>query len=360
VNILNIGIIGLGHIALNAHIPAIKTINGANLVAVADINPTTLDRARKNIGPNVKLYTDYNKLLDDDIDLVTICLPPHMHTKATLSALEAKKHVLVEKPFTLDLSEAFQISKMSKSVCRKVCLVQNYRYYPACIATKKQITTGKLGRVLCVNTFSHVQPPPISPNQAWVYGKWGIIDDYGPHPIDMTNWFISSNPKTVFCYSGILARVQCVTHLQMLITYENGSTSTISMSWLAGSTKFEVGITGSAGDVLLNVNLNQNVERHGTVTPYHQVKEHVSITRSNINNVRTGVIFKSGYGNHTPLFREFIASIVNNSEPPVTLCDAIRNVAVSEAAKISLVDGKAVNLADLPAVKQNSQLFYSN
>ena len=216
---------------------------------------------------------------------------------------------------------------------------------------------GKLGKILGINTISHVQPPPVSPTQAWVYENWGILDDYGPHSVDMTNWFMSSNPKTVFCFSGALGKARCVTHLHMIIAYENGSTSTISMSWLAGSTKFEVGIMGSAGDILLNVNLSQLVERHGTVTPYHQLKEHVGITRTNFRNIRTGVIFKGGYGNHAPLIHDFIKSITENRKPPVTLVDALRNVAVSEAAKISLNEGKAINLKELPVMKNNYSLF---
>jgi predicted dehydrogenase len=354
---LNIGIIGLGHIATNAHIPAIKAIEGANIVAVADINQASLDKARKIIGPKVKLYTDYHKMLEEDIDLVTICLPPYLHTIAALSALEAKKHVLIEKPFTVNLEEAFEVARMSRKHNRKVCVVQNYRFYPAVIEAKNKVTKGELGKILCINTISHVQPPPVSPSQSWVYSKWGILDDFGPHPIDMTNWYMSSNPHKVYCYSGALKKANSITHLQMMITYENGSTATISMSWLSGSTKFELGIMGTAGDILLNVNLNQKVQRQGTFTPYHQIKENLNLTRTSFNNLRSGVIFTGGYGNHAPLIREFIESLVENKQQPVTLIEALRNMMVSEGAKISLMEGRAVDLKELSEIKHNSDLL---
>lgn len=74
-----------------------------------------------------------------EIDMVTICLPPQLHGKVTLEALKAGKHVLVEKPLATSLNEAFEIAKLSKEVNRKVCVVQNYRYFPAVLEAKKMV-----------------------------------------------------------------------------------------------------------------------------------------------------------------------------------------------------------------------------
>jgi UDP-N-acetylglucosamine 3-dehydrogenase len=348
VNHIRIGIIGLGHIATNAHIPAIKKINEAELVAVADIDTKKLHSAERKLGKSVKFFADYREMLEQpDLDMVTICLPPHMHVRATRQALEANKHVLVEKPLATSLEGALEIVKLSKKFKRKVCVVQNYRYFPAVMEAKKRVLEGLIGNILCINTITYIPPPTVSASKAWIYGRWGILDDYGPHPIDMTNWIASSAPLTVYCICGSLRKATSLTDARLMITYDDETMATIGMSWLAGVTKFELTITGTAGEIMLNVNLNQLTEHHGTITPYHQIKDFLNLTKRNLKNILDGTIFKGSYIYHVPLLHEFIKSIAQDTEPPITLTESLRNVAISEGAKISLSEGKIVNLKEL-------------
>jgi len=355
---LNIGIIGLGHVATKAHIPAINKLRDVRLVAVADIDAKKLRLARKRIGKSLKLYTDYSEMLEqDDVDLIIVCLPPSLHGQATLQALEARKHVLVEKPFTINLNEAFKITEMSLKVDRKVCTVHNYRYFPAAMETKKKILAGLIGKILCINTVAHIQPPSVSTSKMWVFSPWGILEEFGPHPIDMTNWLISSAPSTVYCFHGALKKASSLTDIRMMITYEDGSVSTIGISWLAGTTKFELSIMGSGGEIILNVNLNQMIEHHGTITPYHQIKDFINLTKRNLKNIFDGTIFKGSYVYHATLLQDFIESINQNKPPPITLTESLRNVAVSEGAKISLKESRVITLNELPLIKKTTAIY---
>jgi predicted dehydrogenase len=345
---INIGLIGIGLVATRAHIPAIKKTREAKLVAVADIDEKKLRIVRKRMGESIRLYTDYRKMLtQEDIDVVIVCLPPSLHGQATLEALEARKHVLVEKPFTTNLKEALDVVKKSQKVNRKVCVVQNYRYFPVVREAKKRIMEGFIGKILCINTVAHVPPPPTSESKKWLYGPWGILDDFGPHPIDLTNWFSSSVPLMVYCSHGSLRRAASLTDARLMITYKDETVATIGLSWLAGATKFESIITGTAGEIIINVNLNQLSEHHGSFTPYHQAKDFLNLTVRNLKNILNGTIFKESYIYHVPLLHEFIKSVTQGTEPPITLTESLRNVAVSEAAKISLNEGSIVNLKEL-------------
>jgi len=348
VNPVRIGIIGLGYIATNAHIPAIKKVEEAELVAVADIDTKKLRSAERKLGKSIKFFTDYREMLEQpDLDMVTICLPSHLHGEATIQALEANKHVLVEKPLATSLEEALEIVKLSKKFKRKVCVVQNYRYFPAVMEARKKILEGLIGNILSINTIAYIQPPTVSASKAWIYGPWGILDDYGPHPIDMTNLFASTAPLTVYCIRGSLRKATSLTDARLMITYEDETVATIGLSWLTGITKFELTITGTAGEIILNVNLNQLIEHHGAITPYHQIKDFLNLTKRNLKNILNGTIFKGSLIYHVRLLREFIKSISQNTEPPITLTESLRNVAISEAAKISLNEGKVVNLKEL-------------
>lgn len=355
---MHIGIIGLGHIATNAHIPAIKRIKEAKLVAIADVDEKKLVSAKRKLGSSVKYFTDYNDMLKQpEIDIATICLPPQLHGKATLDALKAGKHVLVEKPLSTSLNEAYEVAKLSKEVNRKVCVVQNYRFFPAVLEAKKMIQEEIIGKVIYINTRAYVPPPTVQLQKAWIYGPWGILDDYGPHPIDMTNWLMASTPTTVYCTRGAMDKAESVLDARITVKYQNSSVASINLSWLAGATKFELEITGTAGEIILNVNLNQFIKHHGTITPYNQIKDSLSIAKMNIKNILKGTIFKGSYIYHSQLLREFIESIRKNLEPPVSLTESLRNIMVAEGAKISLKEGKMINLNELPVVKSSFSLI---
>jgi predicted dehydrogenase len=93
------------------------------------------------------------------------------------------------------------------------------------------------------------------------------------------------------------------------------------------------------------------------VTLYNQIKDFLNLTKRNLKNILDGTIFKRSYIYHVPLLREFIKSIAQDTEPPITLTESLRNVAISEAAKISLNEGRIVNLKELPTLKSDYSLL---
>lgn len=97
---VRIGIIGCGGIANGKHMPALKKIEEAEMVAFCDIIEERAVKAAKEFGvEGAKVYTDYRKLLEDEsIESVHVCTPNRSHSFITIDALEAGKHVMCEKP----------------------------------------------------------------------------------------------------------------------------------------------------------------------------------------------------------------------------------------------------------------------
>src|SRR2546425_12902314 len=101
---IRFGVIGAGGIS-RSHLRALAEIEGAEAVALADLNEQVLNERGDEF--NVpRRYRDYGELLEDNaVQAVTICLPHSLHERAALEAARHKKHLLVEKPMCLSLAE---------------------------------------------------------------------------------------------------------------------------------------------------------------------------------------------------------------------------------------------------------------
>ena len=98
------GLIGCGRIARN-HLKAVASLDNAQLTAVCDVVDERLAEAKEQYGCST--YDDYREMLKNpDIGIVTICTPSGLHAKIAIDAMNAGKHVLVEKPMAMSLKEA--------------------------------------------------------------------------------------------------------------------------------------------------------------------------------------------------------------------------------------------------------------
>jgi L-arabinose 1- dehydrogenase len=114
---IKVGVIGLGHIS-QYYIAAIKKNVRYQLVAVCDLKETTTELYSRE---GIAIYSDYGQLLlNDDVHAVIICLPNSLHYKVCRDALLTNKHVCCEKPLTVTLAEAQELSKLS--LAQKVVL----------------------------------------------------------------------------------------------------------------------------------------------------------------------------------------------------------------------------------------------
>ncbi len=111
---VKVGIIGSGGIA-RFHAKAYKEIPGVEIAAVADVVP---GKAAQFIAEQeltgAQAFEDHNKLLELDLDGVSVCTPNIAHHRASVDALQAGKHVLVEKPLAVTLGQGLEMVQASK------------------------------------------------------------------------------------------------------------------------------------------------------------------------------------------------------------------------------------------------------
>ena len=156
---MRIGVIGLGFMG-TTHIQALRNVDGATLAAVCSSDPKKLEGDLSGISgnlgnagekldfSNVRKYSDVTALLaDPEIDAVDITTPTHTHAPISIAALRAGKHVLVEKPMTLNPAEADELMDAAHGAGRLLMAAQVLRFFPSYRALRTELGSGAYGTV---------------------------------------------------------------------------------------------------------------------------------------------------------------------------------------------------------------------
>lgn len=116
---LKVGIIGTGAIA-SSHIEAYFTFpSRCKIVALCDIYPEKAESTASRFNLDADIYNDYQAMLERaDIDLISICTPPYTHANTSIDALNAGKHVLVEKPMASSLDECDRMLAAAEKITK--------------------------------------------------------------------------------------------------------------------------------------------------------------------------------------------------------------------------------------------------
>ena len=142
---VKVGLIGLGLVS-DSHIKAFQSHRNAEVVAVCDLDE---DHAKEVVAQYkiAKYYTDYNEMLkDEDINLIDICTPTFTHVNMTVAAAEAKKNILCEKPFCMNLEEGILACEAVKKNGVTLTVEESYRFMTSILKAKEMIDAGEIGK----------------------------------------------------------------------------------------------------------------------------------------------------------------------------------------------------------------------
>ena len=150
---VKLGLIGAGGIS-GAHCRTLAEIEGAELIAAADLVPANLERAKEQWGIK-RTFTDYNEMLKiDEIEAVYVCTPTGVHAAPTVAALNAGKHVFCEKPMEATLDAAASMWRAAKENDKILMIGLKLRYSPQVIKAKEIVDAGTLGDIYYVETVA--------------------------------------------------------------------------------------------------------------------------------------------------------------------------------------------------------------
>ncbi|RLE03298.1 MAG: hypothetical protein DRI99_05070 [Candidatus Aminicenantes bacterium] len=336
---MRVGIIGVGSQAKNVHLPTLNSMEEVEIVGIADINEERVKDISKQY-EILNAYTDYRDLLNNDnIDLVLICTPSYLHKKMVVESASAGKHVLVEKPMATTVKDADEMINAAKENDIKLCVVQNYRFFPSVKDTKARIKKGRIGEIISMHAYMLDFPPLGAGYSEWrIEGKdsAGVIEDIGPHLIDIVLHLNDSKIEQIYATGGCIGNLDLIDHAQIMIEFEDKSLATLDLSWMAGAKEIALYIQGTGGLLRCDVRNNHVQEIHQYNTPLDDLSSIIRKMRGIVRDVMTGDYFVGPKKFHKEIIRNFIVSIENNTKSPVTGEEGRKTAVVIESALKSI------------------------
>jgi len=206
---VHVGLIGCGRIA-SLQVIGWRDHPRAELTAICDIDEALLRRHQDEWQPK-KAYRDYRQLLaDSDVNAVEILLPHHLHREVAIAALQAGKHVSLQKPPAFTLRDLDDMYQAAKAAGRRLRVFENFMYYPPHVKARALVQDGAIGEPLSVRIktaagrFDDGWPVPAT-SQAWrmnpqTCGGGPTCFDHGYHSYNMARFFVAEPVERVHAW----------------------------------------------------------------------------------------------------------------------------------------------------------------
>lgn len=231
---VKIGVVGLGTVGQSVHLPILSKIPEVEIVAVCDIESSKAEFVAKKYDIP-RHYSDLEEMLkaEEEIDAIDICTSTFSHMDAAIAALEAKKHLLVEKPLARTYEEAHKILASAKRNQRKLMVGMNNRFRPDAMILKSMIQGGELGKIFYAKSGWLRKLKSTNP---WLTRKeksgGGVVLDLGIVMFDLAFWLMGFPEAKEVLASNYSHNTRGVEDSAVVfIKMKNGSTLTIESSW---------------------------------------------------------------------------------------------------------------------------------
>lgn len=332
-NKVNIGIIGCGRIGKLHAENLVRNISRANVIAIADVFADKIKSWANELGIE-NIYSDYHDILNNDkIDAVLICSPTNTHSKITIEAAQAKKHIFCEKPIDYDIDKINEALTAVRKAGVKFQVGFNRRFDHNFSAVKEAVSDGKIGQVHIVKVTSRDPNPP---SIDYVKVSGGIFLDMMIHDFDMMRYLSGSEVEEVFASGAVLVdpeigNVGDIDTAIVMLKFKNGALGVIDNSRKAvyGYDQ-RVEVFGSAGCATVKNDTDNSMELS---------------TVNAVTTIKPKYFFLERYKeSFISELNCFIDSILNNTDTVVGAVDGLNAVKIALAAKESLSSGKPIKI----------------
>jgi predicted dehydrogenase len=179
---VRVALIGFGFVGRTFHAPLIRAVPGLKLTVVSSRHP---DKVWEDLPGVLVLDNPRETATHPNVDLVVIASPNESHVPLATAALNAGKHVIVDKPFTITLEEARALGELSAARRRLLSVFQNRRWDSEFLGARAIIEEGRLGEVLHFESQIGRFRPEVRARWREVAGPGaGLWYDLGPHLVD--------------------------------------------------------------------------------------------------------------------------------------------------------------------------------
>ena len=334
---MNLAVIGCGYWGKN-YIRLLSQMAEVNLIAICDRDKEQLRKNKTRIlssqsGPRLQLFTDYQKLLDmPDLNGVIIATNPNTHYTLAKDALNAGKHVFLEKPMTLKSETSQLLIDLAKQQNLVLMVGHIFMYNAAVLQIKEYIEKGQLGTVY----YLYSKRTNLGPIREDVNALW----DLAPHDISIFNYLLGEEPVWVSATATSFLRDNNQDVGFITLRYPSGKMGHIHVSWADPHKEREIVVVGSNQRVVFNdVSTGEKVRifEKGVATYRKQYEDYGEFQLS----FRDGDIISPNLAMTEPLRSEvehFIHCINYNTTPRSDGENGLTIVKIMEAVDQSMAE----------------------
>ena len=233
---LGVAVIGTGQWGKN-HARVYKELASTELVAICDVNAERAKAMAAQYG--VKAYSDSTQMLKDkSIEAVNVCTWSTILAKEAMKALNAGKHVLVEKPMATHPSKQRNWCKQHKKNGLHLTVGFLMRFIPGLQIIRQSVENKKIGELVCATAKRVSQWPER-------IGDVGVVKDTAIHDIDVMRFISGEDPISVYAKMGSMRIKKFEDYAHIMLTYKDGKSAFIESNWLTPYKTRTLTVTGS-------------------------------------------------------------------------------------------------------------------
>jgi len=330
---LGIGIIGAGRIGRIHAINLYRFFPEVEIVGIADID---LDRAMQLSREidNKKVFDDPTALINHpDVHAILICSSTDTHTDLIIKAAKAGKDIFCEKPIALDIELIDEALTAVEESNVKLFVGFNRRFDPNFKKARELVLSGKIGKPHILKITSRdPEPPPIE----YVKVSGGIFADMTIHDFDMARYLLNDEIVEVYATGNVLID-------EKIMEYDDVDTAITVLKFRGGS----MGVIDNSRKAVYGY--DQRIEIFGSdgmISVNNKLEDETVIANEKSFQTSKPLYFfleryQEAYLNE---MKEFVNSIINNSNPPVSGIDGKIAFLIAGAAKKSLKEHKPIKV----------------
>lgn len=336
--ILRMAVIGAGQMGAR-HAETYERLPQAEMMALADPDEAA---ARAVIGRRpIGWDADWRSTLErTEVDAVVVATPSGMHCEIGLAALDAGKHVLVEKPIATSLPDALRMAAAARSSHRKLMVGHVERFNPAVAKVRELVREGRLGRVYRAHS-ERVGPLPLRIKDS------GVAIDLATHDVDIMQHVLERDITRVYAEGTSFAHPRHEDILSCLLRFgEGGPYGLLDVNWLTPEKRRQLTLIGEGG--LLRAHyITQDVQLMESANAVTTWKE-LALARGDAE----GSAIRFALPKVEPLMAEasaFVACVLDDLPEPVNAYDGARALAAALAIRESVEGRRPIELLGMPA-----------
>jgi predicted dehydrogenase/type 1 glutamine amidotransferase len=222
-------------------------------VAVCDVDPKRTATAKTELGEHIQTFTEVKDMLDKtDVEMCIVITPHNTHAPLSIQCLEAGRHVVTEKPYTITVDEATRVIETARRVKKVATVFHNRRWDGDYMTIKRIIDSGAIGEVFHIECFMGGYGE-IKPDwwRSYKEVSGGAFHDWGAHFCD---WVLNLMPYKIESIAGDFSKrmwhqVSIEDHTHAHVRFEGGRTASIEQSSIAAIGKARFRILGTLGGI---------------------------------------------------------------------------------------------------------------